>query len=53
MKIKTLTKLEIARAINENLGFSKEESKRFVNFLISKIIVKLSDGDIIKIVAGS
>ncbi len=49
MAYKTLTKKELALSIYKKLGFSKEESKRFVHHIINNIEEKLISGKSVKI----
>ncbi len=49
MDYKTVTKQELSNSINEKLGYSKEESKKFINFILDKISTQLVKGDTIKL----
>ena len=49
MKKRNLTKLDIANKINSKLGYSKQESKEFVDFVFNRIIDKVALKEIVKI----
>ncbi len=49
MKNRTLTKQNISDSINLKLGFSKEEAKRFIDFVLSNISNQLLIGKDVKI----
>ena len=49
MNYKTITKQEISNTINKKIGYSKEESKRFINFILNKISNQLEKSDIVKL----
>ena len=49
MKKRNLTKLDIANKINSKLGYSKQESKEFVDFVFNRIIDKVALKEVVKI----
>jgi len=46
---KNLTKQDIAEKINQRLGFSKQESKEFIDSFFSIIQEKVKIGEVVKI----
>ena len=49
MEKKNLTKQDIAEKINQRLGFSKQESKEFIDSFFSIIQEKVKIGEVVKI----